>query len=177
MKPLFSKLSLFFMFFGAAALQAQQAPKPAPELKKLEFFVGTWNSQGEVMPGPTGPGGKITMTEHAQWMDGHFFVVTHSTYKGPMGNGSAIAVTGYKPDEKVYTYDEYTSQGEAEHVKGTIHGDTWTWNGQEKMGDQVMTGRFTMKITSPTSYNFKFEMSKDGATWNTVMSGTSTKAK
>lgn len=40
-----------------------------------------------------------------------------------------------------------------------------------------MKGRFTMKVLSPTSYSFKYEMSQDGTTWNTVMDGKSTKDK
>jgi hypothetical protein len=52
-----------------------------------------------------------------------------------------------------------------------------TWLGDEKEGGMVMKGRFTMKITSPTSYNFTFEMSQDGTKWTTVMDGKATKGK
>jgi hypothetical protein len=45
------------------------------------------------------------------------------------------------------------------------------------MGPQMMKGRFTMMILSPTSYTFKFEVSQDGTTWNTVMEGKETKVK
>jgi hypothetical protein len=45
------------------------------------------------------------------------------------------------------------------------------------MGAQTMKGRYTMKILTPTSYTFKYEMSPDGATWNTVMDGKATKVK
>jgi len=40
-----------------------------------------------------------------------------------------------------------------------------------------MKGRFTMKITSSTSYSFSFEMSQDGKTWTTVIDGKATKTK
>jgi len=40
-----------------------------------------------------------------------------------------------------------------------------------------MKGRFIMKITSPTSYNFSFEMSPDGAKWTQIMDGKATKSK
>ena len=94
-----------------------------------------------------------------------------------MGSGSGISFIGYNPDQKAYTYDEFNSMGEAEHSTGTLDGDTWTWLGEQKMGPQTMKGRFTMKIASPTSYTFKYEMSPDGATWTTVMDGTATKVK
>ena len=32
-----------------------------------------------------------------------------------------------------------------------------------------MKGRLTIKAISATAYNFKFEMSPDGTTWNTLL--------
>lgn len=155
---------------------AQMGPMtPAPELKKLDQFVGNWTSDGETKPGPMGPGGKMTMTQEAKWMDGGFFVVIHSTFKSAMGNGTGTAFIGFDTQEKVYTYDEFNSTGEVVHAKGTVDGDTWTWTNEMKMGPQTMKGRFTEKILSPTAYTFKFEMSMDGTTWNLVMDGKATK--
>ena len=45
-----------------------EMPKPAPELSKVAYFAGNWNSEGEMKPGPMGPGGKMTMTEQNKWM-------------------------------------------------------------------------------------------------------------
>jgi hypothetical protein len=152
-------------------------PKPGPEHKKLDYFLGTWTTDGDTKPGPMGPGGKVTGTTHNEWMAGGFFVVGHSDFKSPMGNGTGIAFTGYDANDKVYTYDEFDSTGEAVHAKGTVDGDTWTWNSDDKMGGMTMKGRFTMKILSPTAYNFKFDMSQDGTSWTNVMEGKATKAK
>jgi hypothetical protein len=43
------------------------------------------------------------------------------------------------------------------------------------MGPQTMKGRLTIKVLSATAYKFKFEMSTDGSTWNTVLEGEDTK--
>jgi hypothetical protein len=45
------------------------------------------------------------------------------------------------------------------------------------MNGMTMKGRFTMKMTSATSYNFTFDMSQDGTKWSTVMDGKATKGK
>jgi hypothetical protein len=58
-----------------------------------------------------------------------------------------------------------------------VVGDTWTWTNDQKMGDMTMKGRFTMKVTSPTSYNFMYEVSQDGTKWSTVLEGKATKGK
>jgi hypothetical protein len=172
----FSAIVIATLLLAAAAFAQPPMPKPGPELKKLDYFAGTWTSEGESKPGPMGPGGKMSMHQDSKWMEGGFYVTIHSDYtSASMGNGSGISFLGYDPQEKVYTYDEFNSSGEAVHAKGTVDGDNWTWTNDMKMGPQTAKGRFTEKILSPTSYTFKFEMSTDGTTWTTVMDGKATK--
>ena len=154
-----------------------EMPKPGPDLKKLDVFAGSWTLEGDMKPGPMGPGGKVTEAEKCEWMEGGFFLVCHTDFKSSMGDGSGLSLLGYSNDDKSYTYREFNSWGEAMDSKGTLSGDTWTWTSDEKMGGQTMKGRFTMKVTSPTSYNFTFEMSQDGSNWTLVMDGKATKGK
>ena len=67
---------------------------------------------------------EMTSTDHVQWMEGKFFLVLHSNFKGCDGHGTALAVMGYDPDKKVYTYNEYNSMGQITHSEGTVSGDT-----------------------------------------------------
>jgi hypothetical protein len=166
------------MFLPGIALLARiqmEVSKPVPELKKLEYFVGAWLVEGEIKPGLMGSGGKFTGTNRVQWMDGGFFLVTRSEFNGAMGNGSETSYMGYDSNEKMYTYDSFNSMGEADHAKGTLTGDTWTWNSKTTMGPQAVKGRLTIKMLSATAYNFKFETSADGTTWSTVLEGKDTK--
>jgi hypothetical protein len=172
-------LAALSLFFFSSLLAAAQAPPPAPtpaqELKKLDYFVGTWKSVGDLKPGPMGPGGKVTGADHVEWMSGHFFLVFHSNESSPMGRGLGTAFMGYNTDDKNYTFDAFNSMGEAEHATGTVAGDTWTWTSTEKMGGQVMKGRYTVTVVSPTSYNFKFELAPESGDYSTVMEGKATK--
>jgi hypothetical protein len=174
MKPrrtLLACITLLFCVALSAPAQTDDTPKPAPELKKLDYFVGTWAAQGELKPGPMGPGGKFTDTNRVQWMDGGFFLVTHSEFNGAMGKGTETAYMGYDSTDKSYTYDSFSSQGEVDHAKGNLDGDTWTWQSETRVGSQTMKGRLTMKVLSPTAYTFKFEISPDGASWTTILEG------
>jgi hypothetical protein len=111
-------------------------------------------------------------------MEGGFFLVIHSQFTGAgMGNGTGLAFMGYDPQEKVYTYDEFNSWGEATHSKGTVDGDAWTWTNDMKMGPQTVKARFSIKIVSPTLYSYKYEMSQDGKNWTLVVDGKDTKNK
>ena len=160
-----------------AAQTPQQPPKPGPEVKKLDYFSGNWKSEGDTKPSPFGPGGKFTATEHNEWMEGGFFLLTHGNETTPMGSGTGVGVFGYDANEKVYTFDEFNSMGESVHAKGTLAGDTWTWTNEEKMQGKMMRGRYTIKTLSPTSYTFKFEMAPEGGAWSTVMEGKATKTQ
>ncbi len=175
MKCLFSSAVILF----AVAISSAQMgpPRPGPEAKNLSYFVGEWSSEGDMKPTDFGPGGKMTMNEQNERMAGGFFVIRHSTFSSNMGRGTGLAIMGYDADEKVYTFDEYNSMGETEHSRGAFDGDTWTWTSEPRMGGSVLKGKFTVKVLSPTSYTFKYEMSPDGKSWTTTMEGKATKTK
>jgi len=168
-------ISATWLFLAWTAFAQMEAPKPGPEHKKLDVLAGSWTLTGDMKPGPMGPGGKMTEDEKCDWMQGGFFLVCHTDFKSSMGDGTGVSVLGYSADDKAYTYREFNSWGEFDDSRGSLDGDTWTWTSDEKMGGMTMKGRFTMKILSPASYNFTFEMSQDGTKWTTVMDGKATK--
>ncbi len=163
--------------FAIAAFAQMEMPKPGPEHKKLDMFAGSWTMTGDMKPGPMGPGGKVTGTESCSWMDGNFFLECHQKYDTPMGPGTGTSYMGYSSDDKAYTYRAFNSMGNFEDARGNWDGETLTWTSDEHMGGMTSKGRYTMKIVSPTSYTYKFEVSQDGTTWNTVMDGTAKKNK
>ncbi len=167
---------LVFSTLFAIAQNPPQMPKPGPEHKNLAYFAGSWNLTGDVKQSPMGPGGKFTGTEHAEWMPGGFFLVSHSQGSSAMGKETGLAVYGYDNEKKVYTYDEFSSTGENVHATGTFDGKIWTWTSEMTMGGNTMKGRFVVTQTSPTAYTFKFDMSQDGGTnWMPIMEGKGTK--
>lgn len=159
------------LLIAVAGAFAQGPPPPAPELKKLDYFVGNWVMDGNIKPGPMGAGGKSTGTAKEEWMDGNYFLVSHNTFGGVMGDGTETAYMGYDSGKNVYTYNAFNSMGMHDIATGKFEGDTWTWLFDQDMGGMTMKGRFTMKIVSPTSYTYKFELSQDGSTWNVFMDG------
>jgi hypothetical protein len=156
----------------------QMSTKPGPEVKKLDYFVGTWNAEGTIAQGPWGMGGKFNSTDTTEWMDGDFFVVGHGAFKMPPelgGEGKETSFMGYDTDENVYTFDSFNSQGRRERSKGTVSGDTWTWTSSQVYAGQDIKQKMVIKIVSPTIYTMKFDISMDGTTWTPFMEAKMTK--
>jgi hypothetical protein len=163
-----------------ALAQAPQPPKPGPEHQRLAHFVGTWTSEGEMKPGPMGPGGKMTSRDVCEWYEGRFAVVCRSEGKGPMGPTKGLGILGYSPEEKVYTYYGTDSSGTMTMTsvpRGTVKGDTWTFTDESMMGGQKVKSRVTLKEVSPTAYTFVMEIQGADGKWMTLMESKQTKTK
>lgn len=153
------------------------APKPGPEQQRLRYFVGQWKNEGEMKPGPFGPGGKFSSMDEAHML-GDFYLVTHSKGTSPMGAVEELYAIGYDAMQKAYTYDAFNSIGEHEKSTGHVSGKTWTWTSNEEFGGKKMMGKFVLTEVSPTSYKYKLDMSSDnGKTWADMMEGKATKVK
>jgi hypothetical protein len=161
---------------GTTFAQAPEPPKPGPEHKAMNYFVGKWTSEGDMKPSPFGPGGKMTSQDTCEWFAGGFQVVCRGDGKTPTGPMKMLGVLAYNPAEKAYTYYGIDNMGMSELSKGSKSGKTWTFSSKSEMEGKPFHSRYTMTETSPTSYTFKWDTSPDGAKWSTVMEGKSTKA-
>ena len=164
--------AVLFLLCEPAKGQTQTQPsKPGPEYQKLTYFVGDWKTDAEMKPGPYTPGGKFTATDHGEWMDGGFFIVTRSNTTSPFEKGSQLSIMGYDNVQRVYTFESFNSGGVRTAATGTFDGDTWTWTSTDVRGTRTTYVRHTMKILSPTKYSFKFETSANDVDWLTFIEG------
>ncbi|HEY7612705.1 MAG TPA: DUF1579 family protein [Gemmatimonadales bacterium] len=165
----------------APAVAGQAAPpqKPGPEHQRLGFFVGKWKVEGEVKPGPMGPGGKLTGTDNCEWFEGQFTVICRSESRGPSGPSKSIGLLGYSPEEKAYTYYgvDNSSMTMSTVPKGHVEGKTWTYTDESTMGGQKVKSRVTLVEESPTAYTFRMEFEGPDGKWMQVMSSRNTKVQ
>lgn len=118
-----------------------QPPRPGPEQKRLEAFVGTWNTQGEIRGGDSGPAAKFHATDTYEWLPGGFFLVHRWDAHMPDGNTQGIEIIGYDASSKAYTMHTFDSQGNADTMRASIEGDIWMFEGESLR----FTGRFRDK--------------------------------
>jgi Protein of unknown function (DUF1579) len=152
----------------------QGPPKPGPEVKRLAYFVGNWKEEGKsTAHGMVGP---VSSTQKWEWVSGGFFIEGHSNNKSPVGDFQIMAVLGYDPEAKMYTYNAFDSWGDLITAKGTVSGDTWTWITETMMQGKSIKTRMTEKEVSKTQYTLKYESSTDGGnTWTSDQESTFTK--
>jgi hypothetical protein len=167
------------MCAGIVAAQNQAPPKPGPEHQQLGAFVGNWTFEGEMKPGPMGPGGPITGKDRIDWTPGNFFIQRSYQGKSPMGDMQGIEIYGYDAAKKVYTYNSFDSSGMVGSGTLTVKGNTWTTTGTSTIGTTTMRDRCTLEFGAGNStLAIKCEMlSTDGKTWAPTFVGKATKSK
>ena len=157
----------------------QTPVQPRPEVKKLDYFVGTWTGEGTIPAGEWGAGGKYKVVHSFEWVTGNFALLHRSESRMPAtlgGDSESISLVGYDSDQKMYIDAGFDSRGGHGVTQGSLSGDTWTWTDSEKLPDgQVIQHKESAKMLSATSYRAIFAVSKDGTNWTVMMDTTVTK--
>jgi Protein of unknown function (DUF1579) len=148
--------------------------KPAPEVSQLAYFVGDWIAEGIIEDGPWGAGGEFAWSEATSWMTGGFFIVGHWDFQMPDhlgGGGEELFVMGYDVLQKAYSFTAFSSQGLHLVSRGTLNGNTWTWESEAIHEGRPRQQKMTIEMLSANTYTMKFEICDDGAHWMTFMRG------
>jgi len=175
----FVVLFLLLMVAFVSVVQAQTpatAPKPDPELKKLQALVGHWTYEGEYKPGPLGPSGKITAEYSAQWKLNGFVLLASASEKGAAATVHFLEVDEYNPKDKAINWTTWASDGT--HMSGTITvaGDTITWEGKFTVGGKEYQLKEPFVLSADRmSGTAKGDISTDGKTWTSWFEGKYTK--
>ena len=161
---------------GFAALAVAQAapelPKPGPEHKKLESFVGKWNIESEIKANGYVPAGKAVSTETCTLGPGGFYVESRAE-GGQLP--TRLAITAYDSYAKAYVSYYASSVGLVGTGTGTVEGNTWTWTVEDRVAGKTVKGRTTVTFLSPSHYTLKYEMLDASGRYVTILEGTATK--
>lgn len=126
------------MSVAAGIALKQEMPKPGPEHQRLGAFVGNWTFEGELKPGPIGPGGKMTGTDRIDWAPGNFFVQRSYQGTSPNGEMQGLEILAYDGAKKIYTFNAFDSLRMMASGTMTVKGNTWTTTGTMTMGATTM---------------------------------------
>ena len=159
-------VALLLLLF-TASIQAQvQAPKPGPEYKTYEVWVGDWTYEGEAKETPLGPGGKFSGKSTVRWILSGFFLEYRAQEQGPLGDLEIVEFDWYDAATKRYPYQGYMNNGEVYSATATVSGSVWKISGtQTHKGVQYKIRGATTFAADGKSNTWKYEMSPDGKKW------------
>jgi len=86
-----------------SATQEMKAPKPGPEMERIKFLIGRWNTDSEYEKTPMIPeGGKSTGWYEARLGPGGFSIIADFEESGPMGPEIGHQVISWDPKQEAY---------------------------------------------------------------------------
>jgi hypothetical protein len=115
-----------------------EQPVPGPEHRRLESFVGDWDTEGTVKVNPSGPGVKFRAVDSYEWVPGGFFLLHRWDALMPDGRTQGVEIIGYDPAKGTYTVHSFDSSGNTDVMDASTANDTWTFEGKLLR----FTGRF-----------------------------------
>ncbi len=146
-------------------------PKPGPEHKKLEYFLGKWTVESEIKANEFVGAGKIATTDTCTLGPGGFYVECRAEGQLP----TRLGIIAYDSHAKAYTSYYANSDGLVGTAMGTVNGNTWTWMVEDKFGGKAIKGRTTITMVSPTQYTAKYEMADERGGYTTILEGKAVK--
>jgi hypothetical protein len=157
-----------------AAAAAAAADKP-PELKLLERWVGTWDSQWTAKPATWTPqGGTFTGVETVDWVLGGRF--TNARIATQPGNKHATSLTTYDPKAKAYRSWWFSSDGHQSQSAGQWDEASQTLTMKSDIAGGIK-GTTTSHFTADGVFDWTVVIKGDDGTTYIDMSGKTTRRK
>lgn len=153
------------LVLAPSGASAQTMPQPAPEMKDLTFFQGTWSCKGKVEKTPMGPEGSLTGTVQIKSDLGGFWQTgtVKMTMTG-MGTMEGRFQTTYDPTAKRFMMLWTDSMGGWAQTTSTgWQGDRMAYEGQAQMpGQPASKNRDTFTRSADGTMVHKWEAEING---------------
>jgi hypothetical protein len=146
------------------------------ETRRLEVFVGKWNTEGVVVTNVDTSDNKIVATDTYEWLPGKYSIIHYADSSVGGEKINAIEIIGYDPSRKAYFGPFFDSQGGAGWEEITFEGNTWTWRGENVMGVRYHRCKAIFSEDGNV-LNARHEQSGDGVNWQPWMDVKLTKIK
>jgi len=149
-----------------APLLAQTPPR-TPEVQRLEAFVGTWTTEGNVEASPMGPARTWKGTLKGDWAPGGFAVIRFDDEKDGSGDAQRTIFL-FHFDAKGKTHRAFMVGGDGTGDLGILSfgadSMTWEWDVSAPDGKRLAL-RGTLKPLSGAVRAYEEAYSEDGKTW------------
>jgi hypothetical protein len=176
MKTLITLLAAAGLIATAFGQQPTPSPKPGPEYKAYDVWVGEWQYEGDSFASPLGPAGKFAGKQTAKWILNGFFLDWRWQEKGPSGDVGAVEMDWYDAATKTYPYQGFQDNGDMYTGTGVVAGNVWKSTGTIiHQGIKYQTRGVSTFSADGNTVAWESELSVDGKTWQASSKGKATK--
>jgi hypothetical protein len=131
---------------GQAAQESK--PKPAPEMEKLNFYLGEWDYTETYGKGPNSP--KNTGVYTSKLGPGGNSLINTFHSRGPVGDFEGLLVFTWDPMEKAYKVYVFGNNLPGALVEtGAFEGDTLVFHSEITAQGATLKLRNTTRVTEP----------------------------
>jgi Protein of unknown function (DUF1579) len=124
----------------------------ANRMSRLEIFIGTWNTTGEVLETEGAPGATLSATDTYRWLPGKHFIAHDADARFGGNPTRSMEVIGYDLTSKKYLARSYDDQGVSELFEVALKGKNWTiigrsvrFSGKFDAKNNKLTGLWELK--------------------------------
>jgi hypothetical protein len=160
--------STLLMLSGHLRAQSQNNPKPGPEQKKLEVWVGEWNHDVQTKATPLGPAEKFSGTITYGFVLNEFYLEGKWSEKHADGITKGEEWHWYDPATKTHNVNAYGDDGFVTVGNEAVNGTTWTSISRQTDAKGQVSKVRTSGTMSPDAKSFvgTWDLSMDdGKTW------------
>jgi len=167
MKALIPVMATVCLTSASLAQRPSSLPKPAPELKDWEVWVGDWTMVGTAKDGPTEPEYKVDWCLHGRWILGGFFVQVDHIWRGKGPEQHSVEILSYDPIKKIHTFSGFADDGTTWTATATFDKDTSVETGTDILpGGKVATWSNTVIFSADRmAASARQEKVQDGIRW------------
>lgn len=129
--------------------EAQESkPKPAPEMEKLNFYLGEWDYTETYGKSPNGP--KNTGVYTSKLGPGGNSLINTFHSQGPVGDFEGLLVITWDPREKAYKAYAFGNDIPGAIIQtGAFEGDTLVFRAELAVPGNTIKLRNTARVTEP----------------------------
>lgn len=147
-----------------------EMPKPGPGHAKMERLAGSWEGEETMHPSQWDPQGgtAVGRTMNRLALGGFALINDYEQERDGVTTFTGHGVMTFDPKQKLYALHWFDCMGSPPEVfTGGFEGDLLTL----AHGGPGMHAILTYDLSKAGQMRTKMEMSRDGATWNTLFEG------
>jgi hypothetical protein len=172
-------LTLVLLAAGSMALASDSLPQSpiAPELSRMNVWVGRWESKTEIMDTPFSQAASMSSEMTCSWSPNHGFVLCdHLLHATDGSTTNSLSVYTYDDQAKSYKFFGVEKDASPREAPMEVNGNVWSFGTEVQNNDKMIMFLTSDEFVSPTQMRFQTQFSEDnGAHWQKMNEGNLTK--